>query len=95
MAIDEQEIRSIAWLARLSIAEEELPGYSRDLQDILAMAEELKAVDVSTLQPLAHPLELSARLRADRVTEEDCRDEFQQCAPVTADGYYLAPRFVE
>lgn len=95
MTIDEQEVGRIAWLARLAVSEQDLPGYCQDLQDILAMAAELQAVDASALQPLAHPLELSAALRPDQITEEDCRAEFQQGAPATADGYYLTPEFIE
>ena len=45
--------------------------------------------------PLAHPLAPPARLRADEVTESCPREQFQQQAPLTEDGYYLTPKVIE
>ena len=47
------------------------------------------------LAPLAHPLEIGARLRPDEVTEPDLRSKFQQIAPETDKGFYLVPRVIE
>ena len=63
----------------------------------------LEAVDTAVVvvnattgvEPMAHPLDLSQRLRADAVTETDARAEFQAIAPQTADGLYLVPRVIE
>jgi aspartyl-tRNA(Asn)/glutamyl-tRNA(Gln) amidotransferase subunit C len=44
---------------------------------------------------MAHPLDMSQRLRVDEVTESDERDRFQANAPETANGLYVVPRVVE
>ena len=44
---------------------------------------------------MAHPLNMSQRLRADEVTEPNERDKIQQNAPSTEDGYYLVPKVIE
>jgi aspartyl-tRNA(Asn)/glutamyl-tRNA(Gln) amidotransferase subunit C len=44
---------------------------------------------------MAHPLNESQRLRADRVTEDNARDENQQNAPQVENGLYLVPRVIE
>jgi aspartyl-tRNA(Asn)/glutamyl-tRNA(Gln) amidotransferase subunit C len=95
MALDAAEIRKIAHLARLGINAEDIPEYSRNLSDILAFVEQLNAVDTTGVEPLAHPLEATQRLRADEVTETDNRDNFQQVAPETESGLYLVPQVIE
>lgn len=95
MSIDTGEVRNIAWLARLAAGEEELEEYRRELDNILELVNEMNAVDTTGIPPLAHPLDLSARLRTDAVTETDQREKFQSIAPETADGYYLVPRVIE
>jgi len=95
MALDAAEIRKIAHLARLGINADDIPEYSRNLSDILAFVEQLNAVDTTGVEPLAHPLEATQRLRADVVTETDNRDDFQQLAPETESGLYLVPQVIE
>jgi aspartyl-tRNA(Asn)/glutamyl-tRNA(Gln) amidotransferase subunit C len=95
MSIEKPEIEGIAWLARLALNEEDIPGYTRDLSNILNLVEQMNAIDTSAINPLAHPLEIKARLRADIVTESDQREKFQQIAPAVEDGYYLVPRVIE
>ncbi len=95
MSLETKQVREVAWLARLAITEQAEVGYAQDMAAILALAAQLQAVDTAAVEPLAHPLELVTPLRADRVTEADRRDDFQRHAPLTQDGYYLVPRFVE
>ncbi len=95
MPLDKKEIRNIAWLARLTIEDQAIAGYTKDLADILALVEQMQAVDTSVIEPLAHPLEIDTQLRPDVVIEEDRRDNFQKIAPLTEDGYYIVPKFVE
>lgn len=95
MALDSTEVEKIAHLARLGIDVEDIPEYARNLSDILAFVEQLNAVDTTGVEPLAHPLEATQRLRADEVTEVVDRDAFQQNAPLTEAGLYLVPRVIE
>ncbi|MDX2458200.1 MAG: Asp-tRNA(Asn)/Glu-tRNA(Gln) amidotransferase subunit GatC [Gammaproteobacteria bacterium] len=95
MALDAPEIRKIAYLARLGIKADDIPEYSRNLSDILAFVEQLNAVDTTGVEPLAHPLEATQRLRADEVTETDNRVNFQQVAPEIESGLYLVPQVIE
>ena len=95
MPLDKKEIRKIAWLARLTIEDQAIAGYTKDLADILALVEQMQAVDTSAIEPLAHPLEIDTQFRPDVVNEEDRRDNFQKIAPLTEDGYYIVPKFVE
>ena len=95
MSLDKTEIVKIAWLARLEIAEEDIPGYSSELSGILAMVEQMNHVDTDHCTPLAHPMEITARFRKDEITEENQRDKFQAIAPAVDQGLYLVPKVIE
>ena len=95
MSMDKIEINKLAWLARLEIDETDIPGYIQDLDNIFELVEKMNEVDTSSLTPMAHPLEIKARLRPDEVSETNQRDKFQDIAPLTEDGLYLVPRVIE
>jgi aspartyl-tRNA(Asn)/glutamyl-tRNA(Gln) amidotransferase subunit C len=95
MALDTSEVEKIAHLARLGIDPADIAEYARNLSDILAFVEQLNTVDTAGVEPLAHPLEATQRLRADEVTEIIDRGNFQRCAPQTEAGLYLVPKVIE
>ena len=95
MTLTPEEIRNIANLARLHIDENEVGRYQEDLSRILEFVEQMNAVDVAGIEPMAHPQELLQRLRTDEVTEKDQREKFQSIAPATRDGLYLVPKVIE
>ena len=55
----------------------------------------MQAVDTDGIEPLAHPLEATQRLRADVVGESNRRDAYQAIAPAVAEGLYLVPKVIE
>lgn len=95
MSLDKSEVQKIAWLARLKIDEHDIADYSDELSNILALVERMNDVDSAASLPIAHPLELGARLRPDEITESNQRTHFQKQAPLTEAGYYLVPRVIE
>ncbi len=95
MAIEQDEIGSIAELARIRIAPEQLGEVTRRLTEILHMVDQLQAADTRDVEPLANPLDASQRLRADEVTEGNRREEFQAIAPAVEGGLYLVPKVIE
>lgn len=95
MALAAADVEKIAHLARLGIDAGDIPDYCRNLSDILAFVAQLNAVDTAGVEPLAHPLEATQRLRPDAVTETDARADFQQVAPLTEAGLYLVPKVIE
>jgi aspartyl-tRNA(Asn)/glutamyl-tRNA(Gln) amidotransferase subunit C len=95
MALQRSDVEGIAHLARLAIDEADIPRYADNLSAILDFVEQLRAVDTRQIAPLAHPLEMSQRLRIDEVSEPDQRDHFQQIAPAVESGLYLVPRVIE
>lgn len=95
MAIETEQLRNIAWLARLATPDEGIEQYRRDVDNILGLVEQINAAETTGVAPLAHPLDIQARLRPDAVTEGDQREKFQAIAPEVEQGYYLVPRVIE
>lgn len=95
MHIDVDQVRRIAELARLGLADGEAEARIADLESILDMVDRMQTVDTDGVEPLAHPLELTQRLRPDAVTETDQRTLLQEGAPQVRGGLYLVPRVLE
>ncbi len=95
MALERTEGEKIAHLARLGLSEADLPRTTETLNNILGLIDRMQAVDTTGIEPLAHPLETTQRLRADVVTERNQRDAYQAIAPAVEEGLYLVPRVIE
>ncbi|MEK9711899.1 MAG: Asp-tRNA(Asn)/Glu-tRNA(Gln) amidotransferase subunit GatC [Thalassolituus sp.] len=95
MALDQDQVRKIASLARLQIEDEKVAEYQTNLTNILDLVDQLSAADTDGIAPMAHPLDAVQRLRADVVTEENQREHFQKIAPAVDQGHYLVPKVVE
>ena len=95
MSLGPAEVAKTAHLARLAIRVEEAPAYARNLSAILDLVAQMNAVDTTGVAPMAHPLDMAQRLRADEVTEPDQRERFQAIAPRTEAGLYLVPKVID
>ena len=95
MSLSEEQAGQIAYLARLSLSKKELESNTKDLNNILNLAEQLAQVDTHDVEPMAHPLHMSQRLRTDEVTEKDQSTLFQSIAPKTGKDHYLVPTVIE
>jgi aspartyl-tRNA(Asn)/glutamyl-tRNA(Gln) amidotransferase subunit C len=95
MSLDRKDVLRIAHLARLEVAEAAIPEYARQLSAILAFVEQLDGADTRDVEPMAHPLDATQRLRPDTVTEADQRARFQALAPQVEDGLYLVPKVLD
>ena len=90
-----EQVRAIARLARIEVAEAEEAALAAQLNGILAMVEQMQGVDTRGVEPMSHPQEVRQRMREDLVTEVDQREPFQSIAPQVEDGLYLVPQVIE
>lgn len=95
MALDKSEVEKIAHLARLHMSAEDVGEVTKRITDILALIDQMQSVETDNVEPLAHPLDVVQRLRADEVTETNRRDELQKLAPLSEDGLFLVPKVIE
>ena len=95
MSIQSEDVLKIAHLARLGIQQDQVEAYASDLSNIMNLVEQMNQVDTSDIEPMAHPLDQSQRLRPDVVTEVNQREALQQNAPDIEDGLFLVPRVID
>ena len=95
MALIRDDVKRAARLARIAVQESETDEVLEQLARIFLMIEEMRAVDVSTVEPMAHAQDVMLRMREDVVTEPDQRELFQSIAPRVDNGLYLVPKVME
>ena len=95
MALTPADVERAARLARIAIETSEADAVLEQLKRIFGMIEEMSAVDVSGIEPMAHARDVVLRLREDEVTEADQHTLFQSVAPRVENGLYLVPKVIE
>ena len=95
MSLDKKQVKEIAQLARLNINDSEAQLATVELNNILNLMAELSEIDTEHVEPMAHPLDMSQRLREDVVSETDLSEEFQAIAPITGKKHFLVPTVIE
>jgi len=89
------DIHYIAHLARLSLTPEEERQAAAQLGHVLDYIEKLKEVDVTGVEPTAHPFPLTNVVRGDAVSPSLATQEALRNAPSEENGLILVPKIVE
>lgn len=95
MSLNKDQVLKIANLAKLDISEDQVADYEKNLSSILDLVEQMNSVDTTGVEPMAHPLHMTQRLREDVVTEENQRDHLQAHAPAVEKGLFVVPKVIE
>ena len=95
MALDTATVARIAHLARIRVPEEDLPGFARELDSILAWVEQLNAVETADVPPMTGVADMALRRRVDDVTDGAIQDKVLANAPEAMGGFYTVPKVVE
>jgi aspartyl-tRNA(Asn)/glutamyl-tRNA(Gln) amidotransferase subunit C len=95
MALNLDDIKRIAHLARIEVSDNEAQETLNKLTGILGLIEQMQAVDTTGIEPMSHSQDVTQRLREDVVTATNQRELFQSIAPATQDGLYLVPKVIE
>ena len=95
MSLTADDVKKIAHLARLGIEQQDVASYAKDLSGMLDLMTRMGDLNTDGVEPMAHPMDQVQRLRADRVTELNNREQFQAIAPQVEAGFYLVPKVIE
>ena len=88
-----ETVDHVARLARLSLTDEEKQLFARQLEEILAWAESLQALDTSGVTPMSQPGERNS-LREDEPDGSLDRETALRGAPDPAEGLFRVPRVI-
>lgn len=95
MSLSLQDVRRVAWLARIEISDREAEEAQGHLNDIFVLIGQMQTVATEGIEPMAHAQDVVQRLREDRVTETDQHALYQSIAPQVERGLYLVPKVIE
>jgi len=88
-----ETVDHVARLARLSLTAEEKSLFARQLEEILAWAESLQALDTSGVSPMSQLRDASS-LREDEPCGSLERETVLAAAPDPAEGLFRVPRVI-
>jgi aspartyl-tRNA(Asn)/glutamyl-tRNA(Gln) amidotransferase subunit C len=95
MALSLDDVKRVAHLSRIEISDAAAETVLHDLVRIFGLIEQMQALDVSAIEPMAHGQDIVLRLREDKVTESDQHAAFQSVAPQVEAGLYVVPKVIE
>ncbi len=95
MSINKDQIKYLSLLSRMDIQESEINDVEEKLAKIIDFVDQLQSIDTDEIEPMAHPLNQSQRLRVDKVVEENNRDKIQKNTKSTERGMYIVPKVIE
>ena len=93
--MDKKTVSTIAYLSRLSLDEKNEDKITKDLKNIIKFVDQLDSVDTENIEPLANPLEKTAKTRSDNITAKNRKEIFLDRSPKSNEDYFLVPRVVE
>ena len=93
--IDEALVRHIAHLARLKLTDQEVAVFRRQLSDILRYVAKLNELDVTGVEPTAHPLPVRNVFRADEPHEPYTPERALANAPQREGSFFKVPKVIE
>lgn len=90
------DLEHVASLARLTINDDHKDKVTEKTKDLMALIDQMQAVDTDGIEPMAHPLSIQQPTRADEALPCD-REALQACAPDKATSHYLylVPQVIE
>ena len=95
MSVDASTVRRIAHLARIAVAETEIPHLQGELNAMLAFVEQLSEVNVEGVEPMTSVTPMAMKKRPDVVNDGEIPDDIVRNAPATEDHFFLVPKVVE
>jgi aspartyl-tRNA(Asn)/glutamyl-tRNA(Gln) amidotransferase subunit C len=93
--ITKEQVNHVANLARLEFDEEQIEKFTKQLDDIISLAESLNEVDTTNVEPTSHVLDIRNVLREDKAKPGLPREEVLKNAPDQKDGQFRVPSIIE
>ena len=95
MSINKDEIKYLSLLSRMDIDKNEIKDVEEKLSKIIDFVDQLQTISTDDIEPMAHPLNQSQRLRVDEVTETNDRENIQKNVQQIEKGMYLVPKVID
>lgn len=93
--ISEDQVKHVAELAKLKIADDQLPYFTTQLDKIIGLFETLSEVDTEGVEPTSSVTDQINVMRDDIAENWNQRQGLLDNAPDTADGYIRVPTIID
>lgn len=95
MSVSKEDVLHIANLSKLYVTEEKLEKYTKDLSNVVDLANSLEEVNVEGVRPTNHILDIKNVFRKDEVENSYKREDILKNAPDAQGGCVSVPKVVE
>ena len=92
--IDREQVKKVAYLARLDITPEEEQQFTTQLNSILDYFEQLSELDTENVPPTTRAIELSNITRPDRLNPFPDKEALIKAAPEQEGEYFRVPKIL-
>ena len=93
--ITKEEVVHVANLARLSLTDEEIEKFGKQMSAILEHASEVSKIDPRGVVPTSHPLKMENVLREDVVGLSLTQEQALSGAPNAQEGRFMVPQILD
>lgn len=95
MSVTLDDVKYMANLARLQLADDEAEALVKDMNEILEYMEHLGQIDTSEVPPMEHVSDVKAGFRPDKALTPLDHEEALKNAPDADSDYFRVPRVID
>ena len=92
--ITKEEVKKVAYLARLELNENEINNHAEQLEKILEYINQLEKIDTDGVPSTTRAIEVINVFRKDEKKNYDCTEELLELAPSREDKFFKVPKII-
>ncbi len=99
--ISEEEVKHIAYLARIKLSDEEVKMYTKQLETILEYMDKLNELDTKNIEPVSHIISvlkntnLQCNYREDEAKDSGLQEEILSITPDRVGKFFKVEKVIE
>ena len=92
--ISKEEVKKVAYLARLELNEDQINNHSEQLEKILEYIKQLERIDTNDVPCTTRAIEVINVFRKDEKKNFDFNEELLELGPSREDKYFKVPKIM-
>ena len=92
--ITREEVKKVAYLARLELNEHEINNHAEQLEKIIEYIKQLEKIDTYDVPCTTRAIEVVNVFRKDEKKNSDCIEELLDLGPSREDKYFKVPKII-
>ena len=92
--ITREEVKKVAYLARLELNEHQINNHAEQLEKIMEYIKQLEKIDTYDVPCTTRAIEVVNVFRKDEKKNSDCTEELLDLGPSREDKYFKVPKII-